>query len=347
MGDRRALVITSPGAINLQGAAELVPGPGEVVARPVHTGICGTDLELVAGVVDPAYTRYPLVPGHEWSGEVEEVGERVTTLRTGDKVTGETVVGCGRCDKCKGGINPNFCRDPTVYGFQTRAPGGFAEYVLREESNLSKLPSSMSHDQGALVEPLSVAYHAVWGLAGGVQPTDTVVIFGAGPVGLYALAVVKGSRARAISVDPIGMRRDLALRMGADDVVDPVSQDPVKELLRLTGGHGADLVLEASGSDDARSRVFDVADGAGRVVMIGQTQMKKIPVEMEKLVTKGLTVRGAQGSPGMFPRTIEFLEHSPYDVTLSISHHFPLPNVKEALDLASQRTGSAKIILTN
>ena len=136
------------------------------------------------------------------------------------------------------GTNPNFCRSPTVYGFQTKAPGAFAQYVLRDEGNLSKLPSSMTYEQGALVEPLSVAYHTVWGLAGGVEPGETVVIFGAGPVGLLALAVVKGSRAKAISVDPIETRRELALRFGADDVIDPLSRDSTQEVLRLTGGRG-------------------------------------------------------------------------------------------------------------
>ena len=97
------------------------------------------------------------------------------------------------CDECKAVSNPNFCRNPTVYGFQTRSPGAFAQYVVRDESNLSKIPHSMSHERGALIEPLSVAYHAVWGLPGGVDPSQTVVVFGAGPVGLFALAVVKGS----------------------------------------------------------------------------------------------------------------------------------------------------------
>ncbi|MDA4137010.1 MAG: alcohol dehydrogenase catalytic domain-containing protein [Thaumarchaeota archaeon] len=321
------------------------PGSKQVLVKVRASGICGSDVNSYTGRTYEG--TFPYIPGHEWSGDVEEVGDKVTTLKRGDKVVGETVVGCGICDKCKAGVNPNFCRNPTIYGFQTKAPGAFAQYVLRDESNLSKLPPSITHDQGALIEPLSVAYHAVWGIAGGVQPTDTVVIFGAGPVGLFALAVVKGSRARVISVDPIDMRRDLALKLGADHVIDPIKQDATQEVLRLTGGHGADLALEASGNDDARSRLFDVVDGAGRVVMIGQTQMKKIPIEMEKLVAKGLTVRGNQGSPGMFPRTIDFLEHNPSGLTAMISHHFPLGSAKEALDLASQRTGSVKVILTD
>ncbi len=108
MADRRALVITSPGVIGLQAAAELVPGPGEVVARPVHTGICGTDLELVAGVVDPAYTRYPLVPGHEFSGIIESVGPNVTGLEPGQPVIAEGIIPDRVCAQCVQG-HTNLC----------------------------------------------------------------------------------------------------------------------------------------------------------------------------------------------------------------------------------------------
>ncbi len=130
-------------------------------------------------------------------------------------------------------------------------------------------------------------------------------------------------------------------------MVDPVNQDAIAEILKLTNGHGADLALEASGSDQARSSVFDAVDTSGRIVLIGQTMMKRIPVELEKLVAKGLTVKGAQGSPGMFPRTIEFFRRSETDLTSIISHRFPLEQAREAIDLASQRTGSVKVLLVD
>jgi L-iditol 2-dehydrogenase len=322
-----------------------VPVRNQVLVKIKASGICGSDVNCYTGRTYEG--TFPYIPGHEWSGEVEQVGDAVIAIKKGDRVTGETVIGCGICGKCKAGVNPNFCRDPIIYGFQTKSPGAFAEYVLRDESNLSKLPPSITYEQGALIEPLSVAYHAVWGIAGGVQPTDTVAIFGAGPVGLFVLAVVKGSRARAISIDPLEMRRELALKLGADHVIDPTKLDATQEVLRLTGGFGADLALEASGSDDARSRLFDVVDGSSRIVMIGQTMMKKIPVEMEKMVVKGLTVKGSAGSPGMFPRTIEFFQRNRSDLTSMISHRFPLADVKEAMDLASKRTESVKVILTD
>ena len=335
------------GTLDLRMEESAVPKPSrnQVLVKVRASGICGSDVNCYTGRTYEG--SFPYIPGHEWSGDVEEVGDAVTTLKRGDRVVGETVVGCGVCDRCKAVSNPNFCRNPTVYGFQTRSPGAFAQYVVRDESNLSLIPASFSYEQGALIEPLSVAYHAVWGLAGGVDPSQTVVVFGAGPVGLLALSVVKGSRAREISIDPIEMRRDLALKLGADEVIDPVNQDAVKEVLRLTGGHGADLALEASGSDQARSTVFDAVDASSRIVLIGQTMMKKIPVEMEKLVVKGLTVWGAQGSPGMFPRTIEFLARNQADLTTIITHRYPLERAREAIDLASQRTGSVKIILTD
>ena len=276
-----------------------------------------------------------------------EVGTGVSTLRTGDKVTGDTVEGCGICDKCKLGINPNFCTNPTIHGFQTSSPGAFAQFVVRKESNLHRLPPGMTHEQGCLAEPLSVAYHAVWQIGGGVRAGEDVVIFGAGPIGLLVLSVVKASGARAISIDPVAFRRELALDLGADEVVDPYSLDPTEEVMRLTDGVGADLVFEATASDDARSRILDVAETTGRIVMIGQAEMKKLPIELEKVVVKGLTIRGSAGSPNMIPPALKFMSRSGKDLTAIISHRFPLERGSDALELATARAKSEKIVLTD
>ena len=335
------------GALDLRTEDVPIPEPRgrQVLVKVRASGICGSDVNCYTGRTYEG--SFPYIPGHEWSGDVVGVGEAVTSVKKGDRVVGETVVGCGVCDKCRVGANPNFCRDPTIYGFQTRSPGAFAEYVLRDESNLNALPPSLSHEQGSLVEPLTIAYNAVWGLAGGVEPSQTAVVFGAGPVGLLTLAVVKATGARVISVDPIEMRRSLALRLGADEVVDPTAAaGAVGEIRRLTGGHGADVAFEASGSDQARTVLFDAVDSSSRIVMIGQTMMKTLPIEMERLVAKGLTVMGAQGSPGMFPRTIGFFTRTRADLGSIVSHRFPLSEARAALDLASQRTGSVKVVLT-
>ena len=135
-------------------------------------GICGSDVECYAGRSIEGI--FPYIPGHEWSGEVVDVGTATTTFKKGDRVVGETLEGCGICDNCKVGRQAALCRNPRVYGFQPAAPGAFAEYAMRKERNLLKLPSSLTYEEGALAEPFSVAYYGVWTVGGGVQPSDSL-----------------------------------------------------------------------------------------------------------------------------------------------------------------------------
>src|ERR1700730_10304873 len=154
----RALVITSPGIMSLQDAAELIPGPGEVVARPVHTGICGTDLELVAGVVDPAYTRYPLVPGHEWSGIIEAIGPGVTGLDSGQPVIAEGIIPDRVCAQCVRG-HTNLCLVYDELGF-TRA-GAAADQGLLPRQVVHVLGAGVGRREAAVAEPAAVAWRAI------------------------------------------------------------------------------------------------------------------------------------------------------------------------------------------
>ena len=179
MADRRALVITSPGVIGLQAAAELVPGPGEVVARPVHTGICGTDLELVAGVVDPAYTRYPLVPGHEWSGIIESVGPGVTGLEPGQPVIAEGIIPNRVCAQCVQG-HTNLCLVYDELGF-TRA-GAAADQVLLPAQVVHVLSPQVSLLDAALAEPAAVAWRAIG--RGQPRPGERIAVVGDGTLAL-------------------------------------------------------------------------------------------------------------------------------------------------------------------
>jgi len=339
----KSVVLHNPFDLRIEDKDLPEPKGSQVLVKVRASGICGSDVNCYAGKTYEA--TFPYIPGHEWSGEVVEIGNSVTTVQKGDRVVGETVVGCGSCDKCKLGANPNFCRRPTIYGFQTQSPGSFAKHVVRDEGNLHKLPPGMTHDEGALVEPLSVAYHAIWKIAGGVQGCDQVVIFGAGPIGLLVLATVKAAGARAISIDPIVKRRELAEKLGADEVIDPLRVDATEEVQRLTGGRGADLAVEASGTDDARSRLADVVDTSSRIVMIGQTVIKKIPFEMEKIIVKGLSIRGSAGSPNVFPQTIDLLSKKKSEISSIVSHKYPFEKSKEAFDLATQRNESVKILI--
>src|ERR1700757_808207 len=153
MTGRRALVITSPGSIGLQDVPDLVPGLGEVVARPVHTGICGTDLELLAGVVDPAYVRYPLVPGHEWSGVIEAVGPGVTGLEPGQPLIAEGIIPDRVCAECVQG-HTNLCVVYAELGFPGAGPA--ADQVPLPAQVVHALGGSVSLLEAALAEPAAV-----------------------------------------------------------------------------------------------------------------------------------------------------------------------------------------------
>ena len=181
MADRRALVIDSPGSIGLRGVDELVPGSGEVVARPVHVGVCGTDLELLAGIVDPAYVRYPLVPGHEWSGVIEAVGPDVIGLEPGQRVIAEGIIPDRVCAQCAAG-RTNLCEVYDELGF-TRA-GAAADQILVPAQVVHVLGEEVSLLEAALAEPAAVAWRAIG--RGSPRPGERIAVVGDGTLALIA-----------------------------------------------------------------------------------------------------------------------------------------------------------------
>jgi len=322
--------------------------PDEVLVKVKASGICGSDVECYKGrSKEGRYDIGPYVPGHEWSGEVMETGSEVVAFKKGDRVVGDCVVGCGRCYYCKSGMNPTFCTNMLEYGFMPTANGGDQEYLKVKEKALHRLPANLTWEEGALVEPFSVSYHGVWGVGGGVDASYDVAVFGAGPIGLFALIIAKVAGARAVVVEPLRNRAVIAENLGADVIIDPSREDPAKRIGDLTNGHGVDLVVEASGTDNAIAATIDVAKRNGRVVYIGHSIGRKIPIEIGKTLWKGLTLVGKAGSPYFFPRTIEFMSRAKKSVELAsvITHRFPLEKAVEAFELASERESSVKILL--
>jgi L-iditol 2-dehydrogenase len=253
VADRRALVIASPGSIGLEDAVELVPGPGEVVVRPVNVGICGTDLELLAGVADPAYVRYPLVPGHEWSGVIEAVGPGVTGLEPGQRVIAEGIIPDRVCEQCVRG-NTNLCVVYDEVGF-TRA-GAAADQILVPAQVVHVLGASVSLLEAALAEPAAVAWRAIG--RGQPRPGERVAVVGDGTLALIAahlLALYSPAELIVAGLRPA--QAGLAAELGATgfSVGDP--------------GGPFDLVVEAAGTAGAVERAIALARRGGRVVLIG------------------------------------------------------------------------------
>jgi L-iditol 2-dehydrogenase len=327
------------------------PAPGQVLVRVRAAGICGSDVECFEGnSKEGRYDLAPYTPGHEWAGEVTALGDRVTGFDIGDRVTGDCVLKCFKCENCKQGLMPAACLNMREAGFRPDSPGAWGEYLLIEDCYLHKLPDDWSHEEGALVEPFGVGYYGVWGPGGWVDASDDVVIFGAGPIGLSSLVACKVAGAKVVMVDPLSNRRELASRLGADAVLSPA---PLEDLAASIGEsmeskRGPTLIVEASGSDTALATVFDIAGYQSRVRLIGHSIGRKVPVEIGKTIWKGMSIYGQGGVSDFTPRTIRFMDRARKSVDLRqlISHRVPFTDLHEAVDIAVSRKAEAvKVML--
>ena len=243
MADRRALVIDSPGSIGLRGVDELVPAPGEVVARPVHVGVCGTDLELLAGIVDPACVRYPLVPGHEWSGVIEAVGPGVTGLEPGQRVTAEGIIPDRVCAQCAAG-RTNLCDVYDELGF-TRA-GAAVDQILVPAQVVHVLGDEVSLLKEALAEPAAVAWRAIG--RGSPKPGERVAVVGDGTLALIAAHLLTLYSPAELVV--YGQRPAQAGQVGLDPLIThrfPLDEyEHAYQILRESFGPRGKVILDVS-----------------------------------------------------------------------------------------------------
>jgi L-iditol 2-dehydrogenase len=320
-----------------------------VIIKVKAAGICGSDVECYLGhSKEGRYDLGAYVPGHEWAGEVVDVGKGVKDIIKGDKVVSDVCFACGVCENCKDGLNPCYCLNMRETGFMPDAPGGMGEYMVMEERLLHKLSNDITFEEGALVEPFSVAYHGIWGDGGWVDASDFVVVFGAGPIGLFASVVAKVAGAVVYVVDPIGFRRNMALeKIGVDGVIDPTAQDVVDAVMDKTGGRGATLVIECSGNDSAIAATVEVARQGGRINFIGHSVGRKVQIEIGLSIWKGLHLAGKCAAPFFFPRTIKFMTQAKkiIDYAKIVTQKYPLSKYQEAFDMAVENKDEAVKIL--
>jgi len=319
------------------------PAGKEVLIRVKAAGVCGTDVHMWEG--SNREGTFPFIPGHEWSGEVVEVGKDVTSVSRGERVVAEVPIPCRICDNCKDGMEPNMCPDKELYGFSWENAGGMAEYTLAREERLFKIPENVSYEEAALVEPVSVAYHGVWEAGHGAAPHDRVVVFGAGPIGLFAMLSCKASGAAVIVVEPQAFRRQMAKDLGADVVIDPSGGDVAEQVKEHTGGRGATMVLECSGSNGALAATVDVIGQQGRIVLIGQSAGRRIPIEIGKAIFQRTAIVGSSGSPYYFPKTLTFMSRRLVDLMPVVTDRFPLPAILSAFELGLRGANCAKILV--
>lgn len=324
-------------------------GPDQVLIRVRACGVCGSDMHFYETDKDnyilyPGLTKFPSILGHEFSGEIVEVGSAVKDFAVGDFVTAEEMIWCGYCRPCRDGY-PNQCRNLEEIGFTI--DGAFAEYIavgakycwklnaLRERYDDDKI-----FEAGALVEPTSVAYNGIFARAGGFKPGGYVAVYGAGPIGLASIALCRAAgAAKVISFEVSEARRELARKVGADYVYDPRSVKPSEVVMDLTGGEGADLHVEAAGAPSKTIPEMEASMAVNaRIVQIGRAA-ERVPMYLEHFQTHHAQVFGAQGHSGngTFPNVIRLMASGLIDMTQIITARYDLVSVVDAIRQSTSR----------
>lgn len=341
----KAAVLERPGVIKIEELDRPSPGPGEVLVRIKSVGVCGSDIHYYRhGRIGAYVVEKPIILGHESSGEVAEVGEGVSSLRVGDRVSLEPGIPCRKCVFCKTG-RYNLCPD-VVFMATPPVDGAFVEYVTFPEDFAFKLPDNVSFDEGALIEPLAVGVYA--SERAGVKPGLSAVVLGAGPIGLVTLQAAKAYGASPVVVlDISDFRLNMARKLGADFVIDSRDTQAIEKVLDAVGGGGADLVFEAAGAIPTIQMTTKIAKRGGKVVFIGLSAKDMVDYNVVEVSSKELDVLGIFRYANVYRKAIDMVSAGKIDLKSMITHHFPLERTQEALDLADTKKNEAIKVIVN
>ncbi|MFD9477514.1 MULTISPECIES: zinc-binding dehydrogenase [Streptomyces] len=334
----KALVFEAPHKAVLVEKEVPQPRKNEVLVRIAFNSICGSDLSFYKGVWHGV--TYPVVPGHEWSGEVVSTGPDVPAEWVGRAVTGDLNCACGECAACFR-ETPQLCENLQELGFSR--DGACAEYMTIPVSNLYALPKGLSLKTGCQVEPVAVALHTVAALD--VKPGEKVAVFGAGGIGLLLLKAAQHVGAEVVCVaEPVSERRQLARDLGAKSVTELPEQ--FAEAVEGDESLRPDVVLEASGYPSAVQKAMEVVRPGGRIGLVGYRVEETGAMAPQLATVKSLTMRGVLGPGGRFQEAIELLGSGAFDVEPLLTHEFAIESYGEALDVALKRTdGNVRSIL--
>lgn len=333
-----------PGALELRAMPDPVPGPDQVLLKVHAAGVCGSDLEACH-----SRAKYPLpvIPGHEFSGVVEKVGDAVTAYKPGDRVTSEThAYICGRCALCRTG-NYNLC--PERHGFGFLANGAFAPYVAVPERCLHRVPDDVDLAEAAMTEPLSVAYNALVRKSR-ILPGDNVAVIGAGAIGLMCVQIARVSGASNIVLAGLSHdagRMKVGSELGATHTVN-VESDSLEDVVRGLGdGLGADLVVDAAGPAAAVTQAMSVVRPNGQITKIAWGP-KPLNASLDPLIAKAVNLQGVFSHTwDTWEHALRLMESGQVRLGPMITHRLGLEDWRKAYDSVEDRSATKALIMPN
>lgn len=332
-------VMTAPGKIKIHEIERPQPGAGEVLLRIKRIGVCGSDLHVFHG--QHPYTSYPVVQGHEFSARVEALGEGVTGLEPGMKVTALPQIVCGECGPCLRG-DEHICDRLKVQGFQ--APGCAQEYWVTAAEKIVPLPDAFTFDQGALVEPVAVAVHAV--ARAGELAGRNVVVSGAGPIGNLVGQVAQAAGARVLITDLSAHRLEIARACGLANT-SLAGEEPLAEAVqRVFGPSGFEVALECVGVEATITAAVENIQKGGTIIVVGVFG-EKPRVDLGLVQDRELTLRGTlMYQRPDYEQAVELITSGAVVTQPLFSHHFPLEEYLQAYEfIEAQGDRTMKVLI--
>jgi 2-desacetyl-2-hydroxyethyl bacteriochlorophyllide A dehydrogenase len=330
----KAARIERPGEAVVTDVDMPIPGADDVLIKVRAAGICGTDLHIFKGEYEAVY---PIIPGHEFSGEVAAIGANVSGFKVGDRVTADPNIPCNRCLNCQRN-EPNQCKNLRAIG--VTHSGGFAQYVLAPEGNVFSI-GDMSFAAAALIEPLACV---VWGLKQvDVQPGDSALVFGAGPMGcLVAQALKQAGAAEVVVTDVVPWRLAMAERLGATKTV--VADERQAAKLKAIVPDGYDIVADATGIPAVLEGTFQYAARRGKIWVFGVTpQGSQVKFPSYEVFRRDLKIIGSFAVNRTFPQSIALIRTGAVQVEPLISHQLPLNDFCRGLEIAEKDPKRVKV----
>ncbi len=340
----RALVLTQPNQFSLQDLPVPEIGPEDVLVAVKACGICGSDVHGMDG--STGRRRPPIVMGHEAAGVIARTGRDVKGWATGDRVTFDSTIYCGKCDFCRRG-EINLCDHRRVLGVSCedyRQAGAFAEYVAVPQHIVYRIPDGISFEQAALIEPFTIAFHAVKRAKPAIN--DSVVIIGCGMIGLALLQALRiAGCGKVLVVDTAADRLEQALKLGADIAINSSTEAPLEAILSHTGKVGVVHAFEAVGVAPTVDLAVRCVRKGGTVTLVGNVS-PKVELPLQVVVTRELTLHGSCASAGDYPACLDMMARGKLDVKPLLSAVAPLEEgASWFARLHARERGLLKVIL--